>query len=811
MERLGWFWQDFRYGIRGLRKDRAFALLAVVALALGIGATTVIFSVLDNVLLEPFPYRNADRLAGFFIHDNSKGGEGGRGDLSIAEYLDFKEQNHVFENLVASTGTDILYSDKEGTKLFRGGESTADSFEFLGIQPLLGRTIVPDDGRAGAPPVALMSYRLWQKEFNGDPKIVGNILTLNDKQVTLVGIMPPRFLYGNYDIWLPMALDRGDTLPFHRVWVLGGLKPGVTLKAAAVDLDGVARRLSTVYPKDYPKNFSVTTRSLADQVVGQFRVMLFALMAAVSMLLLIACSNVANLLLARATAREKEIAIRAAIGASRSRLILQLMVESFILAGAGCVAGCLFAYGGIKGVIAALPPDLIPAETVITLNPRVLLFSLGVTIATTVLCGLAPAFQSVRGELQNRLKDTGKGTQTGFRHGRFRSGLVVSQVALSIVLLVGAGLMMRSLFALQHVDLGLTPDHILVARTPLPKGRYEKAEQKRIFFRQVLQKITALPGVVAATETSTLPPYGGIPSEVTVPGKTHAEAWRSIFQLCSEGYFPTLGIRLLRGRLLSESDVESARHVIVVNQTLVNSFFGKEDPIGKSIKFNLLDTMPESPKDAYFEIIGVVADAKNRGLQETPQPEAFMPYSVSGAFERGVLVRTAVEPLSMLRDVRREMWSVDRGVALTLTGTLEGYLEQFSYSQPRFGLILFGVFASIGLVLVAIGIFSVMAYSVSLQTHEIGIRMALGAQQSMVLKMILRKGLLIIALGIAIGEVVSLGLTRLVQSQIWGVSARDPLTFAAVLSVLILVGTLACLVPAHRATQVDPLVALRHE
>ena len=811
MGRVEWFWQDLRYGIRGLRKDRGFALLAILALALGIGATTVIFSVLDNVLLEPFPYKNSDRLAGFFIHDTSKGGQEGRGAYSIAEYLDFKEQNHVFEGLIASTNTDILYTDREGTKQFAGGETTAETFEFLGIQPLLGRMIVPDDGRAGAPPVALMSYRLWQKEFNGDRGLVGQVLTLNGKQVTLVGIMPPRFLFGAYDIWLPLTLDRGDTSPFHRVWLLARLKPGVSLQAAATDLDVIAKRLSKVYPKDYPANFNVTVQSLADQVVGQFRVMLFALMGAVSMLLLIACSNVANLLLARATAREKEIAVRAAIGASRTRLVLQLMVESFILAAAGCIAGFGFAYGGIKGVIATMPPGIIPAETVITLNLRVLTFSFAVTVATTLLCGLAPAFQSVRGELQNRLKDAGKGTQTSFGHGRFRSGLVVSQVALSIVLLVGAGLMMRSLFALQHVELGLTPDHILVARTPLPKGRYDTAEQKRVFFRQVLDKVTALPGVVAATETSTLPPYGGITSEVNVPGKTHAEAWNSIFQLCSEGYFATLGIRLQQGRLLSESDVEAARHVIVVNQTLARNFFGKEDPIGKSIKFNLLDTMPQSPKDAYFEIIGVVADAKNRGPQQAPMPEAFMPYSVSGTFERGILVRTAVEPLSMLMNVRREIWSVDRGVALTLTGTLEGYLEQFSYSQPRFGLILFGVFASIGLILVAIGIFSVMAYTVSLQTHEIGIRMALGAQQSTVLKMILRKGLLIIALGIVIGEAASLGLTRLLQSQIWGVSSHDPMTFAAVLSVLILVGILACLVPARRATRVDPLVALRYE
>ncbi|HJX00615.1 MAG TPA: ABC transporter permease, partial [Terriglobales bacterium] len=714
-------------------------------------------------------------------------------------------------NLIANRGLDVLYTDKEGTKQYQGGETTAETFEFLGIQPLLGRVIIPDDARGDAPPVAVMSYREWQKDFNADPKIVGNTLTLNGKQVTLVGIMPPRFLFGADDFWLPLKLDRGDTLPFHQVWLLGRLKPGVSLKVAASDLDVVARRLAPVYRKEYPTKFTVKTMSLADQVVGQFRVMLFALMAAVSMLLLIACSNVANLLLARATAREKEIAIRASLGASRMRLTLQLMMESFILAAGGCLAGCLFAYAGIKGVLAALPPGLIPSETVITLNPRVLMFSVGVTLITTLLCGLAPAFHSVRGELQNRLRDTNKGTQTGFRHGGFRSGLVVSQVALSIVLLVGAGLMMRSLFALQHVDLGLTADHILVARTPLPKGRYETAEQKRVFFRQVLQKISALPGVIAVTETSTLPPYGGIGSEVTVPGKTHAETWNSIFQLCSEGYFPTLGIRLVRGRLLSEADVESARHVIVVNQTLVRNFFGKEDPIGKSIKFNLLDTIPESPKDAYFEIIGVVADVKNRGIQESPQPESFMPYSVTGAGERGVLVRTAMEPLSMLKNVRSEIWSVDRGVALTLTGTLEGYLQQFSYSQPRFGLILFGVFAGIGLVLVAIGVFSVMAYSVSLQTHEIGIRMALGAQQGSVLRMILSKGLLIIAIGIAVGELASLGLTHLIKSQIWGVSSHDPVTFGAVLAVLVVVGISACLVPARRATQVDPLVALRYE
>jgi len=813
VERLSRVWQDLRYGLRGLRKDRAFSLLAVFALALGIGATTVIFSVIDNVLLEPFPYKGADRLANFFIRDTTRPGAFGRGDFSIPEYLDYKERNHVFEGLIANHGLDILYTDHDGTRQFAGGEVTADAFEFLGIQPLAGRYIVPDDGRAGSPPVAVMSYRLWQKEFNGDPGLVGRVLTFNGTPTTLVGVMPPRFLFGGDDIWLALSLDRSraDNPFVLRVWTLGRLKPGVTLQGAASDLGLLAKHLSTIYPKDYPKSFDVKTVTLTEMVVGQFTVMLYALMAAVSMLLLIACSNVANLLLARATAREKEIALRASLGASRGRLILQLLAESFLLAAAGGLAGCLFAYAGLKGVLATIPPDLIPSETVITLNLRVLVFAVGVTMATTLLCGLAPALHAIRGDLHSRLKDTGKGVNSSSGHGRLRAGLVISQVALSIVLLVGAGLMMRSLFAIQHVDLGLNPDHILVARTPLPKGRYDTAEQKRVFFRNVLRRISAVPGVVAATETSTLPPYGGIRSEVTVPGKTHQDQWRSIFQLCSEDYFKTLGIRLLRGRLLTEGDVESARHVIVVNQTLVKNFFGSDDPLGKSIKFNLLDTLPESPRDAYFEIVGVVADAKNSGPREPPLPESFMPYTVTGMFERGILVRTAVDPLSLLLSVRREIWATDRGVALTLTGTLEGYLQQFSYAQPRFGLMLFAAFALIGLSLVAIGIFSVMAYSVSLQTHEIGIRMALGASRSGVLRMVLRKGLTMIAIGIGAGELASLGLTRLAQSQIWGVSASDPLTFGAVLAVLITVGLAACLVPARRATRVDPLIALRYE
>ena len=768
MEKLNWFWQDLRYAVRGIRKDRGFALLAILALALGIGATTVIFSVIDNVLIEPFPYRNADRLAAVYVHDVTKPDSDGSSFYTVPEFLDIREQNHVFEKLLGVAPLDILYQDKEGTQQFTGASVTANAFEMLGVKPLFGRNIVPDDGRPGAPPVFAISYRIWKKEFNSDPGILGTTLVLNGEARTLVGIMPPRFLLWNADIWVPLFLNRSDPANQQTfLWTLGRLKPGVTLPRVVSDFEVILRGLAKQYPAEYPTKFSVL-KTLTDSVVGHFRATLYTLLAAVSMLLLIACSNVANLLLARATAREREIAIRASMGASRGRLVRQLLVESFVLASGGCLLGCLFAYGGLTGVSAAMPENTIPAEAVLRLNIPAMLFAVGVTLLTTILCGLAPAIHAVRGDLHSRLKDTGKGVNASFRHGRFRSGLVVSEVALSIVSLVGAGLMMRSLLALQHVNLGLNPVNILVARLPLPKGRYETAAQKKLFFSQVLQRVSALPGVIAATETSSLPPYGGPESDVVIPGKTHSEHWDTMFQLCSEGYFKTMGRHLLRGRLLSETDVDSARPVAVVNETLARTYFGKDDPIGQKMKFELLDRLPQSPKDQYFEIIGIVADAKNRGLQEAVVPEAYIPYTVTGAMERGILIRTAVEPLSMLMSVRREIWSVDRNVALTLTGTLEGYLQQFSYAGPQFGLLLLGIFATVGLILVAIGVFSVMAYSVSLQTHEIGIRMALGSPARNVLNMVLGKGLRLIGLGIVLGILASAALTRLVASQFWG-------------------------------------------
>ena len=446
------------------------------------------------------------------------------------------------------------------------------------------------------------------------------------------------------------------------------------------------------------------------------------------------------------------------------------------------------------------------------MNLPALLFSLGTAVGAAVLFGLAPALQTVRKDLVEPLKDASKGAGGGFRRGRLRNALVVFEVALSLVLLSGAGLLMRSFVKLQQMDLGFNPENILFARLPFPRGQYTTAAEKQRFYEQLLPRLRALPGVVAATETTALPPYGGIGSEIDIVGKTHTEKWRAIFQLCSEGYFPTLQLRTILGRTLSETEVNSARKVAVVNQTFVNKFLGNEDPIGQKVKINMLESMPDSPvKDPVFEIIGVISDAKNQGIQEPPMPEMFVPYTITGAFNRGIMVRTSTPPLSLLNNVRREIWAVDPNIALTRTRSLEDFLKQFSYAEPRFSLVLMGVFASVGLALVALGVFSVIAYTVARRTHEIGIRMALGAGSADVVRMVLWMGLKLVGLGVGVGLLASFAVTRVIANQLWEVSPRDPLTLVAAVAVVALAGLAACYFPARRATKVDPLVALRYE
>jgi putative ABC transport system permease protein len=820
MGALDRIWRDLRYGLRTLWKDRRVAAVAILALALGIAATTVIFSVFYAVLISPFPYPNSERMVTFQIHDVTLPADNVRLGLTAPEFADFHEQTqNVFADAFAFHNLDVLYANKQGgSDILSGCWVTGDIFDALGIPPEAGRSVGPADAKPGAPPVFAMTDELWAKQFHRDPKILGSVLTLNGTPRTLVEIMPPRYVLDGCDVWIPtfvghanIPMAAGTVYPAY-FETTEHLRRGVNLKVANSAVDVVMRRLAQAYPTDFPKRFTVKVLTVAEDTTNGFQTMLFALMAAVLMLLLIACSNIASLLLARATAREKEIAIRTSLGASRWRLIRQLLVESFILSLAACAVGWVFTYFGTKEVAAKIPVQFPPSVS-IELNFTVLLFALGVALLTTVLCGLAPAIHAVRGALQMHLNGTGRGMSAGSRHGRFRSALVIGEVALSVLLLAGAGLMIRSLLSLQHVSLGLDPSNILYADMAYPAGRYATPEQHRVFVQQVLTRVRALPGVKSATVSIGLPPFGYGGGEVIVPGTTHADVWQAEFDLCDEGYFQTMGIKLLSGRLLSAADVNEAQRVVVINETMARKYFKGENPIGESIGFKIINTANNQPDSTYYRVIGVVSDFRNQGLRQPPAPQGFLPYTIVGGLNgRGLLVRTAVAPMSLMKTVQREIWEVDPNIAFgDDSGTVLGDLQRFGYAQPEFYLAAMSIFAGIGLALVIVGVFSVMAYTVSLQTREIGVRMALGAQPRDIMRMVLGKGARLIVAGIVIGLLASAGLTRFLASQIWGVSATDPWTFAVVAILILVVGLAACAMPSRSAMRVDPIIALRYE
>jgi len=817
---LGALFCDFRYAVRALRTDPRFSLVAIFTLALGISAAMVMFSVVYNLRFDPFPYRGADRLATINIHNLKQTDDGGgdRDSFTMPELLDYRQHNHVFEDMVGGYNSTVLFKQGDGTTMFGAAYVTANAFEFFGIPALIGRGIRIDDANSDAPRVFVMNYKLWKSDFNADSSIVGKSFLVDGKQRTLVGIMPPRFQAFSGRLWFPLALRPGaegtnlvGNIPAH-LWAVGRLKPGTSFQVATADIDALARNLARVYPKNYSEQFTVSVQSLMETSMGDFKFMLYALFGAVAILLLIACSNVANLLFTKATVREQEIAVRVSLGAPRSRLVRQLLLESLVLATLACLVGCVLAYFGLKGISATVPPEPLPDEAVIGFPPVALLFALGTSLLTTVICGLAPALHSVRGNLHERLMGSGKGVNATYRQGALRGALVIAQVALSVVLLSGAGLLTRSFVALTSINLGFDPKSILFADLHVPEDRHQTAEEEKQFLEEVLPRVKALPGVISATVAFSLPPVWGVYSDATVPGITHADPWFTRYDLCSGGYFETLGLHLQRGRLLSEGEIASASHVAVVNESLARRFFADEDPIGKRFKLNFLDEMPDAPHDAYFEVVGVVQDFGNWDVRKPPLPEALLPYTIfAHSTKRILLVRTAVPPDSLLPAVRREIWGVDSSIAITGSGTLWELLTEFDYMEPRFDVITSGAFAGIGLALVAIGVFSLMAYTVSLHTHEIGIRMAMGATKESMLRMFLAKGFRWMATGVVIGFFTSIALTRFLASQLWGISATDPITLASVLVIVVLVGVAACLIPAGRAADVDPLDALRYE
>lgn len=800
-------WQDIRYGTRVLARSPGFTVAAVMTLALGIGGVTVIYSVIRNVLLDPFPYTDSTRMVDVLVLDTAT--ERIRGAMNADEFLDYRDQSDVFDGVIATISAEpMMMPRRDGAAVLFVSQVSPNAFEFLGVHALIGRGIAVADGAPDVTPIAVLSHKAWTTEFGAVPSIVGQSLTLDGQRRTIVGVMPPRFTWHVADVWIPRTVKRGDAdAETRQFWFQARLKRGITIEQAAAQLDVIASRRVAHHPADYPKQFRMSVVTVIDWVVGRFRGVLYTLFGAVGLLLVIACCNVANMLMARATVRQREFTLRGALGASRSRLTTQLMIESVLLALAGAVAGVLLAYGGIKAVAYFLPRQGVAYEVELRLDRWALLFSLATAIGTSLVFGLLPAWQGARRNLVEGLKDGGKGVATG-SHGWLRNALVVGEVGLSLVLLLGAGMLMRSFLTMMQVDLGFSPHGIAIADVWFPEGTYQSAADRERYYENAVTRLAAVPGVLDASYASNNP-LGGIRTPVERPGLGSATERDGRLVLCGSDYLQLLGLKTIRGRALESSDVTGVRHVAVINRTLARQFFGAEDPIGQPIRFSLLASTPEIRIDPVFEIIGIVPDVRNRGVLDA-DPIAYVPSSVTGVGSRLIVVRTAGDPELMIETIARTLRGVDRSVPVMEVDTFTSNLSR-RYAQPRFSVIVLTTFAAVGLMLVAVGVYGVMSYVVSHRRRDIAIRMALGAGQRAMLADVMRSSALLLAIGIAVGLPVSIGTQRLLTVDPAAPATYDPWIATLGVAVIMAVGMLACLVPALRAARVDPMRALREE
>ena len=816
--------QDLRYAFRQFQRNPGFAIVAIITLGLGIGASTAIFSVIDNVLLEPFPYKDSGHILFPRLHGSTQGPDEGRQGYSSDEYLELARQNHSLDSLIGTTDDPVLYKHGSGVEWLYGADMTPGSFEFFGMPALYGRVLQPADYKPGASPVFVLRYKAWKASFNGDPNVLNKVFVLNGTARTLVGIMPPRFGWYDADVWIPKTPHPGMSMGFaglpERWFILARPKHGISMAQASADLTGILNRLAKLRPQDYPAQFQVVVVQIGHSVTGHVESTLYIVLVAVGLLLLIGCVNVANLMLSRATSREKEFALRAVLGAGQARLVRLLLVESLVLAIGGAALGVLIAWGGLKFIVATMPPDSIPAESVIGLNPQVMAFTLALAVLTPLIFGLAPALQAARRDLNDPLRDMGRGVIGGFRTARMRDAAVVVEVAVSLTLLVGAGLLMHSFLALRAVNLGLQADHVFKTTLLLPPDRYKTADQVSAFVRPVLERVKAIPGVTDAAESSSVPPNNSRDSKIEISGKSPEKQWRAQVQNVSETYFRALRIPFEMGRGFTEAEISGARRVAVVNRKFVSTYLSGENPIGRRVKLAELESIGDSLREPSFEIVGVVDDVSNQGspgygrggLQAPIEPQVWIPYTVTGSGERSLVVRSVQTPMSVMEDVQQAVWATDPGVALMYPDALDQMISRRWYAGPRFALLMMMIFGGVGLVLVTVGVYSVLAYTTAQRTHEIGVRMALGAERANVLRLVVVQGLRLVLAGVAVGLVVSLLLGRAVEAELWpGVKPYDPATLASTVVLLLATGLLACWIPARRAARVDPMVALRYE
>ncbi len=805
------FLLDLRYGARMLLRTPGFTAVALLVLVLGIGANTAIFSVVHAVLLRQLPYKDAQRLTMVWL-DNRRLGL--KEDLpSYPMFEDWKKQSRLFEDMAIFSRSMSSLTGADEPEQVREARVAANFFPLLGVRPMLGRTFSPDEDQEGRDRVAVLSHGLWVRRFGADSNVLGKNLIRDSRNYTVVGVMPPEFRFPDKttELWIPLVVPpqaRGARFGFW-LWIVGKLKPGVTVEQAQTEMSGIGSRLEQQYPEG--AGYGVYVVPLHRQLVGNIRPALLILLGAVVFVLLMACANVASLLLARASAREREIAIRAAIGAGQGRLIRQLLTESVLLSAVAGAIGVLVAVWGVS-VLVSLSPQDFPRLDEIRIDAPVLAFTLGLSLLTGIVFGLAPALQFSRWAVSETLKETGRTLGSSLRARYLRGALVAGEIALALVLLAGAGLLIRSFLRLQAVDPGFQPQRVLTMRLISPRSKYPQGPQVAALFQQLLQRIGAMPGVQSAAAVSDIflskTPNSGDFTIEGRPPKPLTEQIEATIDVISPNYFAAMGVPLRHGRWFTDQDGRDTPRVVIINETMARWFWPDEDPIGKRFTFG----GPQSQR--WMTIVGVAGDMRRQGLDRPARAETFVPHAQNPRGLMTLVVRGApsgpADALALAAGVRAEIRAVDKDLPIFDVSTLDRQIGE-SVAQRRVNTLLLGLFAGLALVLAAVGVYGVVAYAVTQRTHEIGVRMALGAAPDDVLRMVLRHGALLAGTGVTAGLVASLALTRLMTGLLYGVSATDPGVFAAVALGLATVSLLAAWIPARRATRVDPMVALRYE
>ena len=796
--------QDLRYGARMLLKQPLFTIVAIATLALGIGANSAIFSVINAVLLRSLPYHKANQLIVLSTTTSSGDMDG----LSQLEAQDYRSGMQSVEDLATFQSQSVNVTGGDRPDRIRGAFVSANFFRFFNLTPIAGRTFVDGEDQRGAAKIVVVNEKMWRERLNSDPNLESKKLILNGESYSVIGVVTASFkqpMDPDVEAWMPLANYPGNSgqRDARFAFAMGHLKPGVKEEQAQAEATTIANRLAQAYPKENSGR-AAKVQYFQDLMVGRIRPMLWLLFAAVAVILLIACANLANLLLARGLSRQREIAVRAAMGASRWRLIRQLLTETTLIALVGGAGGVLLAYWGLY-LLLKLPQTFVNAEEA-TLDTRVLLFALGLSVITGWLFGLAPALQLAKPQLQSFLKEGSRGSGEGARWNRVRGGFVIFQVALSLLLLVGAGLLIRSFDKLLRVDVGFKPEQLLSLEYRLPRNKYSKSDAQWTFHRQVTEQVQQIPGVKSVSLVRGLPFSGnGGTTKILLPDREIPNQGMEpevMFNTVMPNYFETIGIPFIKGRPFGNEDRTDSPGVVIINQTMAAQFWPGQDPLGKQIKF---------PADGSTgTVIGVVGDAKHYWLEEEPRSQLYGVYSQSPGIFATLLIRTTVEPLSLAEQVRQAVWKVDPDQPMWKIRTVE-FLVNRSVADRKFLMALMGIFASLALLLTMIGLYGVISYLVNQRTQEIGIRMALGAQMSQILRMVLKQGMLLVLMGVGLGLGAAWLLTRLMTRLLYQVTATDPVTFVGIAVLLLVVALLACYLPARRATKVDPMVALRYE